>query len=329
MEVISSPKKLQEKIKKLKRKYLSIGFVPTMGFLHEGHLALIDKARKENDIVVVSIFVNPTQFSEGEDYKIYPRNLERDLYLLLEKKVDFVFAPSVEDMYEKGFNTFVEVIGYPAKGLCADFRPGHFRGVTTVVTKLFNITMPDKAYFGEKDFQQLQVIKKMVRDLNFDIEIIGVPTVREKDGLAKSSRNVYLSKEERKQATALVKTLILAKRTLYKLEENWEKEIFEKIEKNELTKFFKVAEVILGTKIQNFETLKDKVKSNLRDFEKILIAFLHTYSLIKKIDYVSFVEEDTLKPIDKLTDKNIRLLLAVKFPSARLIDNLRVYSNVK
>ena len=203
MKVYESLELLRKEIKKLKSQGKTIGFVPTMGFLHEGHLALIDKAKKENNIVIVSIFVNPIQFGQNEDYKIYPRNLERDLYILLQKGVDFVFIPKVEDMYEKDFNTFVNVEGYPAKGLCADVRPGHFKGVATVVTKLFNITLPDRAYFGEKDFQQLQVIKKLVKDLNFDIKVIGVPTVREPDGLAKSSRNVYLSKNERQDAKAL------------------------------------------------------------------------------------------------------------------------------
>ena len=324
MKVYESLELLRKEIKKLKSQGKTIGFVPTMGFLHEGHLALIDMAKKENDIVIVSIFVNPIQFGQNEDYKIYPRNLERDLYILLQKGVDFVFIPKVEDMYEKDFNTFVNVEGYPAKGLCADVRPGHFKGVATVVTKLFNITLPDRAYFGEKDFQQLQVIKKLVKDLNFDIKVIGVPTVREPDGLAKSSRNVYLSKKERQDAKALIKTLVLAKYLLYKLED-WEKEIFKSITKKELEKFFQVSSFILEKEIKDFKDLKKELKGNLKILENILKDFLLTYKTIKHVDYVTFVREDNLVPTSSLGNYNIRLLIAVRFPSARLIDNLRVF----
>ncbi|HIP93036.1 MAG TPA: pantoate--beta-alanine ligase [Desulfurobacteriaceae bacterium] len=324
MKVYESLELLRKEIKKLKSQGKTIGFVPTMGFLHEGHLALIDKAKKENDIVIVSIFVNPIQFGQNEDYKIYPRNLERDLYILLQKGVDFVFIPKVEDMYEKNFNTFVNVEGYPAKGLCADVRPGHFKGVATVVTKLFNITLPDRAYFGEKDFQQLQVIKKLVKDLNFDIKVIGVPTVREPDGLAKSSRNVYLSKNERQDAKALIKTLVLAKYLLYKLED-WEKEIFKSITKKELGKFFQVSSFILEKEIKDFKDIKKELKGNLKILENILKGFLLTYKTIKHVDYVTFVREDNLVPTSSLGNYNIRLLIAVRFPSARLIDNLRVF----
>jgi len=324
MKVYENFKLLRKEIKKLKAQGKTIGFVPTMGFLHEGHLALIEKAKKENDIVVVSIFVNPIQFGQNEDYKIYPRNLERDLYILFQKGINFVFTPKVEDMYEKDFNTFVNIEGYPAKGLCADFRPGHFKGVATVVTKLFNITLPDRAYFGEKDFQQLQVIKKLVKDLNFDIKVIGVPTVREPDGLAKSSRNVYLSEKEREDAKALIKTLVLAKYLLYKLED-WEKEIFKNITKKEIERFFQVSSLILEKEIKDFKDLKKELKGNLKILENILKGFLLTYKTIKHVDYVTFVREDNLVPTSSLGNYNIRLLIAVKFPSARLIDNLRVF----
>lgn len=324
MKVYENFKLLRKEIKKLKAQGKTIGFVPTMGFLHEGHLALIEKAKKENDIVVVSIFVNPIQFGQNEDYKIYPRNLERDLYILFQKGINFVFTPKVEDMYEKDFNTFVNIEGYPAKGLCADFRPGHFKGVATVVTKLFNITLPDRAYFGEKDFQQLQVIKKLVKDLNFDIKVIGVPTVREPDGLAKSSRNVYLSEKEREDAKALIKTLVLAKYLLYKLED-WEKEIFKNITKKEIERFFQVSSLILEKEIKDFKNLKKELKGNLKILENILKGFLLTYKTIKHVDYVTFVREDNLVPTSSLGNYNIRLLIAVKFPSARLIDNLRVF----
>lgn len=186
------------------------GFVPTMGYLHEGHLSLVRRARAENDRVAVSIFVNPTQFGPHEDYNRYPRDLERDLRLLEPLGVDLVFAPSVEEMYPPGFQTWVivEEVSRPLEGAA---RPGHFRGVATVVTKLFNIIQPDRAYFGQKDAQQAVVIRQMVRDLNIPVEIVVCPTVREPDGLAMSSRNTYLSPEERQAATVLFRALQAAK----------------------------------------------------------------------------------------------------------------------
>ena len=183
-----------------------IGFVPTMGYLHEGHLSLVRQARRDNDVVFVSIFVNPLQFAPNEDFDRYPRNLKRDEELLKREGADFLFYPSVEDMYPEGFQTYVEVEKL-TKVLEGKSRPTHFRGVTTVVAKLFNITKPHKAYFGKKDAQQLIVLKKMVRDLNMGIEIIGMPIVREEDGLAMSSRNKYLKGEERNQAVCLFKAL--------------------------------------------------------------------------------------------------------------------------
>ncbi len=199
-----------EEMKALSRRWRdegkTIGFVPTMGYLHEGHLSLVRRAREENDRVVVSIFVNPTQFGPNEDYNRYPRDLDRDMKLLEPIGVDAVFYPSVEEMYPEGYRTYVEVVGITDK-LCGASRPGHFRGVCTVCTKLFNIVMPHRAYFGKKDFQQYVVIKNMVRDLNMDIEIVPMPIVREPDGLAMSSRNTYLSPEERQAATCLYRSL--------------------------------------------------------------------------------------------------------------------------
>lgn len=187
-----------------------IGFVPTMGYLHEGHLSLVRLAKGSSDRTVVSIFVNPIQFGPQEDYERYPRDLERDMGLLRDLGVDVVFAPSVEEMYPEGFCTYVNVEGL-TEGLCGAYRPGHFRGVTTVVTKLFLAVKPHLAVFGRKDAQQAFVIKRMVRDLNMDVEIVVGPTVREGDGLAMSSRNTYLSPEERKQATVLYRALLRAK----------------------------------------------------------------------------------------------------------------------
>ena len=192
-----------------------IVFVPTMGFLHEGHLSLVRMGRKLGDCLVVSIFVNPLQFGPSEDFREYPRDLERDATLLEREGVDVLFCPEAEEMYPSGFQTYVEVERL-TRGLCGAYRPGHFKGVTTVVFKLFNIVKPHLAIFGEKDYQQLQVIKRMVRDLNLDVEIIGHPIVREKDGLAMSSRNIYLSEKERESALSLFKALELAKELVSK-----------------------------------------------------------------------------------------------------------------
>lgn len=211
MEVITSVSEMQSRAAKLRSDGKVIGFVPTMGYFHEGHLSLMRRARSECDIVVVSIFVNPIQFVPGEDYERYPRDVERDLRMAEGVGVDIVFHPSVEEMYPEGYATYVNVEGL-TEGLCGAFRPGHFRGVTTVVAKLFNIVMPHRAYFGEKDYQQLVVIKRMVRDLNFPIEIVPCPTVREEDGLAMSSRNVYLLPDERKAALSLSRGLMAAQK---------------------------------------------------------------------------------------------------------------------
>ena len=188
-----------------------VGLVPTMGYLHDGHLALIRRARTENSLMVVSIFVNPAQFGPREDFKTYPRDIERDLKILARENTDIVFLPSVEEMYPPGFDGWVDM-GKIARRLEGASRPGHFRGVATVVAKLFNIVLPTRAYFGQKDAQQTIVIKKMVADLNMNLKIITVPTVREADGLAISSRNAYLNTEERQAATVLYRSLCLSQR---------------------------------------------------------------------------------------------------------------------
>ena len=210
MKIVGTVKEVREQVKEWKKQGLSVGFVPTMGYLHEGHKSLMDAARKGNDKVVVSIFVNPMQFGPTEDLATYPRDLDHDAALCESAGVDLIFHPEAEEMYEKDFCSFVDMTGL-TEGLCGKTRPIHFRGVCTVVNKLFNIVTPDHAYFGQKDGQQLAVIKRMVRDLNMDIEIVGCPIVREEDGLAKSSRNTYLSSEERKAALILSKTLALGK----------------------------------------------------------------------------------------------------------------------
>ena len=215
MQVIERIKEMQEVSSKLRQEGKSIGFVPTMGALHEGHLSLVRMARKDNDIVVVSVFVNPTQFGPNEDFEKYPRDFEGDRKKLEKENVDIVFYPHADEMYPPNYKTYVEVEDITTR-LCGAFRPGHFRGVTTVVTKLFNIVKPTRAYFGKKDYQQFKVIKRMVEDLNMDIEIIPGEIVREPDGLAMSSRNQYLSPEERKDALALYNSLQLAKELIQK-----------------------------------------------------------------------------------------------------------------
>jgi len=193
-------------VEETRRRGASVGLVPTMGYLHEGHLSLVRRARQENDYVVLSIFVNPTQFGPGEDLERYPRDLERDLELAEQAGVDLVFAPAAEEMYAPDHRTWVEVEEL-TRGLCGRSRPGHFRGVTTVVTKLFGICRPDRAYFGQKDAQQALVIRRMTRDLDLGAEVVVAPIVREADGLALSSRNVYLSEEERRAAPMLQRAL--------------------------------------------------------------------------------------------------------------------------
>jgi len=201
---------MQSACQKLKKNGKKIGLVPTMGALHEGHLSLIKKARKENDVVVVSIFVNPKQFGPNEDYLRYPRSFGKDVKLCKKEKVDFVFAPSAVSMYPDEYLTFVNVEQI-SEILCGKFRPGHFRGVATVVSKFFNITQPEKAYFGMKDFQQLKIIQRMGEDLNFPVKIVPCPVVREKGGLARSSRNTYLSARERFISKRIYESLQLAR----------------------------------------------------------------------------------------------------------------------
>lgn len=211
MKIVKTISEVRDQISLWKKEGLSIGFVPTMGYLHEGHGSLIKTANKNNDKVVVSIFVNPIQFGPTEDLASYPRDLERDSNLCDECGADLIFAPEVNEMYPNGHIITSVNVSIISEGLCGAKRPGHFQGVCTVVSKLFNIITPDKAYFGEKDAQQLAVIKNMVKELNFPIEIIGCPIVREDDGLAKSSRNIYLNENERSAALVLNKSLKLAK----------------------------------------------------------------------------------------------------------------------
>lgn len=214
MELYSSGKELRDLLKSLKKEGKSVGFVPTMGFLHEGHKSLMVKARRENDILVASVFVNPTQFGPNEDLESYPRDIERDKALMESAGVDYVFFPSVEEMYPTGYCTYVNVEGSLTSRMCGASREGHFKGVATVVTKLFNLCVPDRAYFGMKDAQQVSVIQRMVEDMNMDVEIVPCPIVREEDGLALSSRNTYLDPQQRKDALVLSRSLGRAREML-------------------------------------------------------------------------------------------------------------------
>lgn len=210
MKVIATIEQLKLRINKEKSEGKTIGLVPTMGYLHEGHLTLANNARLENDVVVMSIFVNPTQFGPNEDFESYPRDLERDKKLAETAGVDIIFAPSKEEMYPTDGGIAIRA-GRQAETLCGASRPGHFDGVLQVVSKLFHIVEPTRAYFGQKDAQQVAIIQTLVRDYNFPLEIRTVPIVREEDGLAKSSRNVYLSERERKEAPAIYEALLIAK----------------------------------------------------------------------------------------------------------------------
>lgn len=268
--------KVRETVKNWKAQGLSVGLVPTMGYLHEGHQSLIERAVQENDRVVVSIFVNPIQFAPNEDLETYPRDLEKDSMLCNDTGADLIFHPQPEEMYPNGFSTQV-VMNNLTTELCGKTRPTHFSGVCTVVGKLFNIVAPNRAYFGEKDAQQLAIIKRMVKDLNFDIEIVGCPIIRESDGLAKSSRNTYLNEQERKAALILSKSILLGK----EMAANGERS----------------SAVII----------------------KAMTDLINTEPLAK-IDYVSIVNAETIKPVDKLNGE-ILAAVAVYIGKTRLIDN--------
>jgi len=288
MNIIESPSEMQSVCRVLRQKGNTIGFVPTMGFLHEGHLSLVRRAISDSDVVVVSIFVNPTQFGPDEDLNRYPKDFERDLSLLKSEGVDLVFHPKASDMYPKNYATFVYVERITDR-LCGSKRPGHFRGVATVVSKLFNIVGPCRSYFGQKDYQQTVMVKKMVKDLHMDVEVVVCPTVREPDGLAISSRNSYLLPEERSAATVLIKALRAGEAA------------------------------ILGFngKSEASSTTVTSVMRSVLDSEPMA-----------EVEYVEAADPDTLdqlKEIQSSTSKSTTLLaLAVRIGKTRLIDNLLV-----
>ncbi|HEX9027496.1 MAG TPA: pantoate--beta-alanine ligase [Clostridium sp.] len=258
--LVKEIKELRNLIKSWKREGFSVGYVPTMGALHEGHESLIKKAALENDKVVISVFVNPTQFGPNEDYDSYPRDIDKDFAICMSAGGNVVFNPEPKEMYFDNKSTSVSVSNLTSV-LCGAKRPGHFDGVCLVVSKLLNIVTPDKAYFGEKDAQQVAVLKRMVRDLNIDVEIIACPIIREEDGLAKSSRNTYLSEGERKAALVLSRSLGIAKDELRNGERNatkLKKAIQEEISKEPLAKIDYV-EIVDSDSLENVETIEKNV----------------------------------------------------------------------
>lgn len=283
MQVVTTIKEMQTTISREKKQGKSVGFVPTMGFLHEGHLELIKKARTNNEIVVLSIFVNPIQFGPNEDFSSYPRDFERDKQLAEKEGADYIFYPSVDEMYPSESSVIVHV-KKKTDVLCGKSRPGHFDGVATVLTKLFHIIQPDKAYFGKKDAQQVAVVEGLVEDFNFPIEIIAVEIVREKDGLAKSSRNIRLLPSEREQASSLYESLLLAK----KLIDDGEKDS-EKIMTIIKEKLEKIDGVIDYVEILTYPSLEKQPVLN----KKMIIALAVKFSKARLIDNLIInIDED-------------------------------------
>ncbi len=282
MSLVKTISELEAWYKRAGRRNKTLGFVPTMGYLHEGHLSLIKAAKAQNDLVAVSVFVNPTQFAPGEDFESYPRDIERDYKMAVDAGADVVFNPEADEIYISGASTAVEVTGEITKKLCGASRPAHFKGVTTVVNILFNIVRPDRAYFGQKDAQQALIIKKMVRDLHMPVEVIVCPIVRESDGLAMSSRNVYLSAVERQQATCLNAGLQKAEDYL--------------------------------------KSGADDCSSVARLID-IINSHIQAQSLAV-IDYIQILDGETLDNIDRIEPgKTALAAVAVKFSNTRLIDN--------
>lgn len=261
MQIYKIVKDMQDWCIQQKRAGKTIGLVPTMGYLHQGHLALVREARRSCDIVIVSIFVNPIQFGVGEDFEEYPRDLEKDRQLLAKEEVDALFAPSIKEMYPPDYGSYVEVTGEISQKLCAQSRPGHFKGVTTVVSKLFHICMPDQAFFGQKDAQQVMIIEKMVQELNFPLTIVRVPIVREDDGLAMSSRNVYLSPGQREQALGLSRSLLAARDLIKSGERDAArvKELIEDTIKSSPDASIVYIEIYDARDLRDVEEIKDRV----------------------------------------------------------------------
>lgn len=280
MEILREPDALQARALRWRRDGICIGLVPTMGFLHEGHLSLVRIARKRSERVVLSLFVNPTQFGPNEDLDRYPRAIDRDLALCREEGVDMVFLPESGSMYAEDASVTV-VESLLSQGLCGRSRPVHFTGVLTVVAKLFHLCLPDVAVFGEKDAQQIRLIRRMVRDLNFPVEIVSGPIVREEDGVAMSSRNANLSPEARAQAPVLRQALLALQEAA-------------------------------GQGEGEVDRLKDIARNVLAN------------APLGELDYLEIVDDQTLEPLSRITDRPALVAIAVQFPGARLIDNLTI-----
>lgn len=278
MEIINRRQRMASLARKLRRENKTIGFVPTMGALHEGHLSLVKEARQMSDIVIVSIFVNPTQFNEQKDFDKYPRDLTNDASMLADFQIDYIFTPDSEEIYGENFSTYVYVENL-TENLEGASRPGHFRGVATVVTILFNTIRPDFAFFGQKDAQQVAVIKRLTQDLGFDTEIVTMPIIREESGLAMSSRNSRLNEEERQKASIIFQALKEAKKAVKNGERN----------------ALKISQIVR----QTIET-----------------------EPLARIDYIAVVDNETLEPIEKITENEVLLAVAVFFGEVRLIDNV-------
>ncbi|MFN6963819.1 MAG: pantoate--beta-alanine ligase [Pyrinomonadaceae bacterium] len=278
MEIINRRQRMFSIARKLRRDNKTVGFVPTMGALHEGHLALVREARTRCDAVVVSIFVNPAQFNDKKDLEKYPRDLTADAAMLADIGVDYLFAPDESEIYPEGFATYVDVEGI-TETLEGASRPGHFRGVATVVTIFFNTVRPELAFFGQKDAQQVAVVKRLTRDLGFEMEIVVVPTVREESGLAMSSRNALLSEDERRRAAVIYRALREAKTS------------------------FKRGE-------RNAATLTELIRQVLAEDE------------IVRIDYIAIVDAETLRPVQKIGEKETLIAVAAFVGEVRLIDNV-------
>ncbi|MDP3142531.1 MAG: pantoate--beta-alanine ligase [Candidatus Omnitrophota bacterium] len=278
-KLVKTIKEMRQLVKKFREQGKTIGFVPTMGFLHEGHLSLVRESKKDCDVSIMSIFVNPIQFGPQEDYRQYPRDLKRDMLLAKSAGVDIIFYPEDKEMHTKEHLTLINV-DRMSNCLCGVTRPGHFKGVATIVAKLFNIVQPDIAYFGQKDAQQVRIIQKLIEDLNFPVKIKVMPTIREKDSLAMSSRNKYLSFQEHKDALALYEALERAREM-----------------------------------IQHGQRSINVINSTMREIiERRKTA---------KIDYIGFVDADTLSPLKEIKGK-VLIAVATWFGTTRLIDNLIV-----
>lgn len=275
MEIVEKISEVREITAEMRRKGLKIALVPTMGYLHQGHLALVKQAKQEGTFVVMSIFVNPIQFGPNEDFSRYPRDLEHDAKLAREAGVDLIFHPAVEEMYPQQNRTTVQVSEL-GNALCGLSRPGHFNGVTTVVSKLFHIVQPDRAYFGQKDYQQYLIVRQMVRDLNFPIEVIPVPIVREADGLALSSRNVFLTPEQRQEAVVLSQSLIEAE-TLIRQGERSAARIEDKIREKITTQSSGIIDYV---EVRSAENLEKPATIN----EPVLIALAVKFGTTRLID---------------------------------------------